>query len=54
MQIELREFLYRFGGVVLMSLAPVVFVAFISMPISLGRHPGEAAYDPSAPIPHMT
>jgi hypothetical protein len=39
---ELSTFLKTFAGVVLMTLAPVILIAFVSMPISLGHHPGEA------------
>lgn len=54
MQHDLREFLARFVGTVAMALVPVIFIAFLSMPLSLGRHPGEAAPDVGAPIAHMT
>ncbi len=54
MQHDLREFLSRFVGTVAMTLVPVVLIAFISMPLSLGRHPGEAAATAGAPIAHMT
>lgn len=40
---ELRHFLSRFLGTVALALAPVVFTAFVSMPLSLERHPGEPA-----------
>jgi hypothetical protein len=54
MQHDLREFLSRFLGTVAMTLVPVVLIAFMSMPLSLGRHPGEAAPSLGAPIAHMT
>jgi hypothetical protein len=54
MQHDLREFLSRFVGTVAMTLVPVVFIAFTSMPLNLGRHPGEAVPIGSATIAHMT
>lgn len=54
MQNDLREFLSRFVGTVVITLVPVVLVAFMSMPLSLGRHPGEAAPASSAAFAHMT
>ncbi len=54
MHTELRRFLTQLIGVVVISLVPVVLTAFLTMPWSLGRHPGESA--PSAPVQlrHMT
>lgn len=54
MHTDLRDFLSRFIGTVAMTLVPVVLIAFMSMPLNLGRHPGEAAVDTGAPIAHMT
>lgn len=54
MQVDLREFLVQFLGTVTMTLLPVVFVAFVSMPLSLNRHPGEAASVPNPSFAHMT
>ena len=54
MQEDLREFLTRFAATVVMTLAPVVFIAFVSMPLSLGHHPGEAPARTSTPYTHMT
>ena len=39
----LNAFVRQYAAVVLASLAPVVLLAFVSMPLSLGRHPGEGA-----------
>ena len=39
---DLHRFLLRLAGVVGMSLLPVAFVAFVSMPLNMGRHPGDA------------
>ena len=54
MQHDLREFLSRFVGTVVITLLPVVLIAFLSMPLSLGRHPGEVPLESSAPSAHMT
>lgn len=54
MQDDLREFVSRYVGTVVMTLVPVVLVAFLSMPMSLGRHPGDAPVDASPSFAHMT
>ncbi len=41
MQADLHHFLVPPHRDVLLALAPVVFTAFVSMPLSLSRHPGE-------------
>lgn len=51
---DLREFLSHFAGTVTITLVPVVLVAFMSMPLSLNRHPGEAPALASAGFVHMT
>lgn len=38
----------QFAAVVLATLAPVTLVAFLSLPFTLGYHPGEAATSLSA------
>ena len=48
-----HSFVHQFVGAVLASLAPVVFIAFLSVPLSLGGHPGEAR-TASANSQHMT
>jgi hypothetical protein len=54
MHVELHNFLSRWLGVVAMTLLPVVLTAFVSMPLSLNRHPGEpVSQQPSLPR-HMT
>jgi hypothetical protein len=53
MHADLRQFLSRFIGTIVLALAPVVFTAFVSMPWSLNRHPGELA-QVNAPPRHMT
>lgn len=54
MQADLHDFVARFVGTVVMTLVPVVVIAFLSMPLSLGRHPGEESIDANAPAAHMT
>jgi ABC-type phosphate/phosphonate transport system permease subunit len=41
-------------GVVAMALVPVVLTAFMAMPLSRGRHPGDAVPQGSAVLRHMT
>jgi hypothetical protein len=41
MHADLHHFLSRLIGTTLVALAPVVFTAFVSMPLSLNRHPGD-------------
>jgi hypothetical protein len=53
MHAELHRFLSRFIGTVALALIPVIFTAFVSMPLSLNRHPGEPAEAGLAPQ-HMT
>lgn len=54
MQDDLRDFLYRFVGTVALTLVPVVFIAFASMPMALSRHPGEAPSGATPLYVHMT
>jgi hypothetical protein len=51
MNTDLRAFLRQYAAVVAMALLPVVMTAFVSMPYTLGRHPGErvAVVLPSTP-----
>jgi hypothetical protein len=51
---ELHRFVTRLIGVVAITLVPVVFTTFMSMPLSLNRHPGEAAPTGTALPRHMT
>jgi hypothetical protein len=54
MQIDLHRFLSQLLGVVAMTLLPVVLTAFVSMPLSLNRHPGEPVQQPLSLPRHMT
>jgi hypothetical protein len=51
---ELRFFLAQLGGAVTATLAPVVFIAFASMPWSLNGHPGEPVGQAQDVARHMT
>ena len=50
---ELHRFLSRFIGTVLLTLIPVIFIAFVSMRSSLNRHPAHPA-PRDLPFRHMT
>lgn len=52
---QLQSFMRRYLGVVTITLAPVIFTAFVSIPYNLERHPGEIALaQPQAPVQHMS
>jgi hypothetical protein len=53
MHADLHHFLSRLVGTILLALAPVVFTAFVSMPVSLNRHPGDLA-EVNVTARHMT
>jgi len=54
MDSSLRLFISQYFGVVLATLVPVILIAFMSIPVTLGGHPGER-YAANAPIAqHMT
>lgn len=50
MNTALINFTRQFGFVVLMSLAPVALVAFLSIPYTLGHHPGESLARQAVPV----
>lgn len=54
MHAGLHGFLARLAATIAMSLVPVALIAFLSMPMCLGRHPGEPLLDANAPAGHMT
>ncbi len=54
MKSDLHDFLADLARTVTMTLVPVVLIAFLSMPMSLNRHPGELPPETDAPIAHMT
>lgn len=41
MDTSLRSFIGQFVGVVAAALVPVILLVFLSIPYSLGGHPGE-------------
>jgi len=54
MDASLRFFIRQFSGVVLAALVPVILVAFMSIPFTLGGHPGEARSAAGSVAQHMT
>ncbi len=50
----LRAFALQIFGVVLTVLMLVAFVAFVSLPLTLGRHPGEPQSVEVPATRHMT
>lgn len=54
MDSSLRLFIHQFAGVVLAALVPVVLVSFLSIPYTLGGHPGEARAANLTSTQHMT
>jgi hypothetical protein len=54
MNIYLRSFIQQYLRVVLATLVPVILIAFMSIPVSLGGHPG-VTLSANAPFTqHMT
>lgn len=51
---HLQAFVRSVSQLVVPSLALVALVAFVTMPLSLGHHPGEAPTTPSLVPRHMT
>ena len=51
---DLKEFVLQWLGVASGSLLVVIFVAFLSMPLALGFHPGEALDRADSSSLHMT
>lgn len=39
---ELRHFVRQWLGIVALTLLPVILTSFVSLPMALQRHPGEA------------
>lgn len=50
---ELNQFTRVFKCVVIATLAPVIFTAFICIPVALERHPGEPS-NLATSTPHST
>jgi hypothetical protein len=54
MDSSLRLFISQYLGVVAAALAPVILMAFLSIPFTLGGHPGEVRVVANASSQHMT
>lgn len=54
MKAQEPDFVRQFLGVVMASLLPVVLTAFLSIPFSLGAHPGEIRSPGNPAQLHMT
>jgi len=54
MNLSLRLFIHQLLGVTLGALVPVVLVAFLSIPYSLGGHPGDERTVAAAGSQHLT
>jgi len=49
---ELRSFLAGLAGVALMTLSPIAFITFVSVPLNLQPRPGDLTqHDPARPCP---
>ncbi len=51
---SLKLFIRQMLGVVMAALVPVVLVAFLSIPYTLGGHPGDERVPDTAAALHMT
>ena len=54
MNADLRNFAVQWLRVATMTLVPVMLVTFLTMPMALGRHPGEVAANDEPTQRHMT
>jgi hypothetical protein len=54
MQTDLHDFPSRIVGTIIMTLIPVLMVAFITMPASLHHHIGVSAQSAQTAPQHMT
>jgi hypothetical protein len=54
MQADLKSFLVAYLRMVLIALVPIVLTAFMSIPYSLGGHPGEPIATAQPAAQHMT
>jgi hypothetical protein len=54
MNSALHQFLSQYLYVVIATLVPVVLVAFLTIPLSLGGHPGEARVHLDQTVQHWT
>jgi hypothetical protein len=49
-----RRFLFQLVGVIIAALVPVILTAFLSIPFTLGGHPGEPRPIGLSSASHMT
>jgi hypothetical protein len=54
MNADLKNFMAAYLRIVLMTLMPIALVAFLSIPYSLGGHPGEPTAAANGSDLHMT
>ena len=54
MNADLKNFMATYVRVVLMTLMPMALTAFLSIPYSLGGHPGDATETGTLSSQHMT
>lgn len=54
MNADLKNFVASYLRIVLVTLMPVAMVAFLSIPYSLGGHPGEPTAAVNYSDPHRT
>jgi hypothetical protein len=54
MNTDLKAFIASYLRVVLMALLPLALTAFLSIPYTLGGHPGESIAKGSTTDQHMT
>ena len=54
MDSSLRFFIEQYVGVVVVSLLPVLLIAFMTIPVSLGGHTGDLAVNHVSFSQHMT
>jgi hypothetical protein len=54
MNTMLRQFLSQYVAVVVAALVPVILVAFMAIPLSLGGHPGEGRVHADQTVQHWT
>lgn len=54
MDSSLRLFVSQYLGVVAATLVPVILMAFLSIPFSLGGHPGDERLTDTTASQHMT
>jgi hypothetical protein len=54
MSTSLHSFIRQFTGVVIATLVPVVLVAFLTIPFTLGGHPGEMRPSDALVGQHLT